>query len=230
MRTRTNRLSRLKQSIDASPVRLGVLREAYEWFRDFGELPDDDDHVAYEVVQQALRGGEEQPVDDEASVAKRVRDAKIAYHQRGRPREQWPPTVRAFLFDEALFGQLPHRKVARAAIAFEVAHGGDVACELFAARHGLPTHGTVGAHVIGFPRRWIRPPYEFQGTRLLVRLDNIRARVPQDDERWFEEQAKAIVEFKRTGQLPDDDLHCDSVLANVELDQILAHKDGKEVA
>ena len=63
MRAREGRMARLKKAIDASPVRRGVVREAYGWFKDFGEL-DDDDHVAYEVVQQALRGGEEQAPED----------------------------------------------------------------------------------------------------------------------------------------------------------------------
>ena len=125
MRARDNRLGRVKQAIEVSPVRRGVLREAYEWFRDFGEF-DDDDHVAYEVVQQALRGGEEQAPEDEARLARRVHVDKSAYQRRDRPAEAWPPTVRNLLFDEALFEEPGIRRLARAAIALEVAHGGDV--------------------------------------------------------------------------------------------------------
>ena len=40
-------------------MRVGVLREAYEWFTMAGELPTDDDSIAYAVVMRALNGGEE---------------------------------------------------------------------------------------------------------------------------------------------------------------------------
>ena len=229
MRARDHRLGRVKQAIEASPVRRGVLREAYEWFKDFGEL-DDDDHVAYEVVQQALRGGEEQAPEDEARLAKRVRADKSAYHQRERPAEAWPPTVRGMLFDEALFEEPGMRRLARAAIALEVTHGGDVESPGFAARHGIPMFGTVSLHIWGWPKKLVQPPYEFQAKRLLARLDNIRGRVPQDDPRWFEEQGKAIVRFRQTGELPDDDLHLDAVLVDVEMDALRAHKKGRNVA
>jgi hypothetical protein len=82
--TRNKRLHRIRHAIDSSPVRLDVLREAYECFAEFGELPDDD-HVAFEVVHQALRGGEEEPLLDDAVVADQVRKARLAYHQRERP-------------------------------------------------------------------------------------------------------------------------------------------------
>ena len=112
MRVRNNRMVGLQQAIDASPVRRGVLRDAYEWFKNVGELPEDDEHVACEVVQQALRGGEERTPEDEARLAVRVRNARLAYHGRERPADQWPPTVRNRLFDEALFEEPPLRRLA----------------------------------------------------------------------------------------------------------------------
>ena len=206
MRSHDNRLGRVKQSIEASPVRRGVLREAYEFFTMFGEL-DDDDHIAYEVVQQALRGGEEQAPEDEARLAKRMRAVKIAYQMRERPAEAWPPTVRNMLFDEALFEEPGMRRLARAAIACEVAHGGDVESPGFAAHHGIPMFGSVSLHIWGWPKILVLPPYEFQAKRLLARVDNIRGRIDQNDPNWSQVQAKAIVRFKQTGELPDDDLH-----------------------
>ena len=229
MRARGNRLGRVKQAIDSSPVRRGVLREAYEFFTMFGEL-DDDDHIAYEVVQQALRGGKEEAPEDEARLVKRVRADKSAYQRRERPAETWPPTVRNLLFDEALFEIPPLRAVARSQIALEVAHGGDVESPAFGARHGLPMYGTVGMHMGGGHNRLVLPPYELQATRLLVRLDNIRGRIDQDDPNWFEAVWNATIRFIQTGELPDDDLRIEYVLANVEVNALLAHKKGRDVS
>jgi len=227
-RSQTKRLGHVRHAIDASPVRRGILLEGYEWFTSFGELPDDL-HVAYEVVQQALRGGEEARLDGEDAVAERVREARLAYHQRKRPSESWPPSVRALLFDEALFEPEPVRNVARAAIATEVAWGGDVENRAFAARHGIPGYGSVGMHVCGWPQKLAVAPYEDQGTRLIVRLDNARRRIPHDDPRWVDEYAKAVVAFRHSGELPDDDLSMEMLLVDVEMDQLRAHKRGKDV-
>lgn len=227
-RTKTNRLSRVRRAIDSSPVRRGILREAYEWFTMFGELVEDD-HVAYEVVMQALRGGEEEPLEDEVKLTKRVSAARLAYQQRERPRESWPPSVRSMLFDEALFDPEPMRNVARASIASEVACGGDVENEAFAARHGIPCYGSVAMHVLGWQAKLAVPPYEDQATRLFVRLDNLRGLIPHDDPRWFEDQANAVVRFFTTGELSDDDVHLEGVLTQVETQLLRAHRKGKDV-
>jgi hypothetical protein len=224
MRAVTKRLGRIRNAIDAAPVRRHLVREAYEWFHDFGELPDDDDHLAYDVVQQALHGGEEGPIVDTASAKK-----PVPFHQRERPSETWPPSVRAMLFDEALFAPAPLRKVARAAIAVEVTFGGDVENAAFGARHGMPTYGCVALHCLGYPKRLAIPPYEEQAKRLFVRLDDVRGRAPQDDPRWFEEQARAVVTFRRTGALPSDEMHLDALLVDVELDLLVAHKRRRDV-
>ncbi len=228
MRASDNRLSRVRRAIDSSPVRRGILREAYEWFTMFGELVEDD-HVAYEVVMQALRGGEEEPLEDEAKLAKRVSAARLAYQQRERPRDSWPPSVRSMLFDEALFEVEPMRNLARAAIASEVARGGDVENEAFAARHGIPCYGSVAMHVFGWQARLVVPPYVDQAKRLFVRLDNLRGRIPHDDPRWSEDQTKAIMRFRSTGELPADEVHLEGVLTHVEIDLLRAHRKGKDV-
>ncbi len=227
MRGRDNRMARLRHTIEGSPVRRPILEEAYAWFREFGDLPDDQ-HVAFEVVERALRGGDEDPPDDETRITNRMRAAELAY-RRGE-RAAMPPTVRGLLFDEALFAAPPMRALARALIAVEVAYGGDVESAGFGARHGIPVHGSVAMHIAGYPKKWVTPPYEHQATQLLVRLDNIRQRVPYRDDSWFEAQAKAIAAFQTTGELPKDDLHFEAVLANVELDQLIAHGKGKDVA
>lgn len=185
MRARDRRLGRVKDAIDGAPVQRHLLREEYGWFRDWGELSDDD-HMAYEVVAQALRGGKEEDLT-----------GNIPFHKRERPGEQWPPSVRAMLFDEALDPCPPLRRLARAAIATEVAWGGDVENPGFAARHGIPAYGSVAMHVVGWPRRLTVPPYQDQARRLLVRLDNVRGRIDHEDPRWLKDQANAIVAFWR---------------------------------
>jgi hypothetical protein len=227
MRAHTKRIGRIRDAIDAAPVRRGILNEAYEWFTMFGELTDDD-HVAFEVVEKALRGGEDAPLEAEGRIAKRVAKARLAYHRREHPRDTWPPSVRAMLFDEALFDPEPLRGIARAAIATEVAWGGDVENPAFAARHGIPGYGSVAMHVCGYPRQLAIPPYEDQAERLFVRLDNLRGRIDQDNPDW-EAQGRALAAFWQAGELPGDDLLLEGVLVNVELDLLHAHKRGKKV-
>lgn len=228
-RTRTKRLGRVRDAVDASPVRREVLKEAYEWFTLFGELTDDD-HVAFEVVERALRGGQDAPVENEAVVVKRADRARVAYHQREHPHQTWPPSVRGMIFDEALFEAEPMRKLARAAITLEVIHGGDVENPAFMARFGIPAYGCVAMHVMRWQDRLSMAPYEDDATRLFVRLDNVRGRIDQDDPNWSTVQAKAIVAFHRHGELPDDELLLEAVLVDVGLDLLQAHKRGKDVA
>ena len=175
MKARSRRLGRVQNAIDAAPVQEHLLKEAYEWFQWFGELPGDD-HIAYEVVQRALRGGREAYPED-----------PVPFRRRKRPRDEWPPSVRAMLFDEALEEESQTRELARQAIACEVAFGGDVENPAFAARFGIPGYGTVGMHMLDLPRKLRIPPYEHQATRLFVRLDKVRGKVPKDP-RWAEAQ------------------------------------------
>lgn len=230
MRTRDRRTGQVLRAIEDAPVRPHLLREAYEWFTSFGELPDDDELVAYEVVHQALRGGKERIPGARGA----ARDA----HKAGQPYQgrkeletsDWPPSVRSMLFEEALFGHPKIRDLARAQIGVEVAYGGDVESPGFGARHGLPMYGSIALHMSGWRQRLVRPPYEFQATRLLARLDNLCGRIPNDDDRWLDAMAEATVRFKVTGELPANDQMAEMVLANVEMDQLMAHKAGRDVA
>jgi hypothetical protein len=231
MRTRDRRIGQVMKAIEVAPVRRHLLREAYEWFKSVGELPEDNDLVAYEVVQQALRGGEERPLEDDRQVAHRARRASLVHNGRTKlEAPDWPPTVRALLFDEALFAHPNLRAVACAQIAVEVAYGGDVESPGFGARHGIPMYGSIAMHMSGWRKRLERPPYEFQAARLFVRIDNLCGRIPNDDDSWLDAMAEAIVRFKMTGELPADDQMAETVLANVQMDQLVAHKAGRDVA
>lgn len=230
MRRLTTRLARVQKAIDDSPVRRKVLREAYDWFWMFGELTDDD-HVAYEVVQLALNGGKERPLVREEQLASKVKKAGPAYWNRGHlPYRNEPETVRDRLFEEALFERGQLRQAARCAITMEVANGGDVESPGFASRHGMPLHASAGMHVLGYPQKWATPPYEIQAQRLFTRLDALRFRIAEDDSAWFEVQVDAVVHFLQTGELPEDELRAEVLLAEVELEQLVAHKQGRDVS
>ena len=231
MRARDRRIGQVMRAIEVAPVRQHLLREAYEWFTSFGELPDDDDLVAYEVVHQALRGGQERPLRVESLATRGLRKTGQEPHGRdAMETHDWPPTVRAMLFEEALFAHPKIRDLARAQISVEVAYGGDVESPGFGARHGMPMYGSIAVHMSGWRQRLVRPPYEFQATRLLTRLDGLCGRIPNDDDGWLDAMAEATVRFKMTGELPADDQMAEMVLANVEMDQLIAHKAGKDVA
>ena len=209
MKPRNKRLARITQAVEAAPLLTSVMDEWYPWFRDFGELSEDD-QVARCVVHRALRGGEDEPLSEAAAF------------------EEF--SVRNRLFDEALHDPLPLRRVARAAIALEVAHGGSVESPGFASRYGMPVHTSVGMHMLGYPNRWVQPPYENQGHRLLARLDCIRARINTDNPLWFTQQVDAHMAFLRTGVLPGEDLRREALLAHLELDQLVRHKRGVDVS
>jgi hypothetical protein len=231
MRTRDRRIGQVLRAIEDAPVRPHLLREAYEWFTAFGELPDDDELVAYEVVHQALRGGEERIPGARGAAARDAHKAGQPYQGRKElETSDWPPSVRSMLFEEALFAHPKIRDLARAQIGVEVAYGGDVESPGFGARHGIPMYGSIAMHMSGWRKRLERPPYEFQAARLFVRIDNLCGRIPNDDDRWLNAMSEAIVRFKETGVLPSGDQMAETVLANVELDQLVAHKAGKDVA
>jgi hypothetical protein len=227
MKRRDTRVARLRIAIEASPVHRGILNEAYDAFCGFGELPDED-LVAFEVVQRALRGGEEVRFEGDGQVARRRSEVEVAYRRRSR--SLWPMTIRQLLFYEALFEPQVIRRLTRHVIAHEVWLGADVESTGFAARHGTPTFGLATFHATDYPWARIKPPYEYQAKELRVRFDKLRARIPAGDQRWFEFQSKAIIAFREDGTLPREDLHLEMVLANVELDHLLAHPTDEDAA
>jgi hypothetical protein len=230
MRTRDKRIGQVHRAISVAPIRRRVLREAYEIFQWFGELPDED-QIADAVLRQALRGGATVDPREESHLEMMIR-LTVTPERREHgviPSEQ--PNVRESLFCEAMDANPYVRKIARAAIAVEVAHNGKVEDPNFAAHHGLPKHNSVAMHVLGYPQKWARPPYEEQAARLFARQDELRERTPNpnEDPDWFDEQADVIIEFQQTGVLPEDDLRREALLAHIELDALILHKRGRDV-
>ena len=87
----------------------------------------------------------------------------------------------------------------------------------------LPDYGSVGLHVLGFPECLAKPPYEDQTQRLCDRFASLRERLDQDDRGWMDGFGEAAILFLHEGELPDDELMCEAVLANGEFMGILGH-------
>ena len=111
-----------------------------------------------------------------------------------------------------------------------VCRGGDVTDPEFANEHGLPEFGTVGMHVLGYPRRLAKAPYEEQGKRLFDRYDEIRRRMDRSPDDDFEPLAEAFLAFEERGELPADGLMRDYVLAEFEIEMLREHRAGRDVA
>lgn len=81
----------------------------------------------------------------------------------------------------------------------------------------------MGWHLIGLPERIVKPPYEEQARRLFDRFDDLRERIDRDDRRWMDAYGEAALLFLHEGELPDDELMCEVVLANGEFMGLLRH-------
>jgi hypothetical protein len=223
MRAVDKRLDKLRGAIIAAPVLPHVMDEAYEWFTMFGELPEEpeEDNVALAVMRRALNGGADpRPADSQEAFAEQLREVQHIAHM----------SVREPLFAEAMHKDPFVRTTARSAITVEVAYHADVESPAFASRRGLPVFGTVGMHVLGFPGRWVVPPYEDQGERLLRRYDELRSRIDQRRPNWFDPIRAALLAFHIEGTLPKDALMLELALADAELDLHRANKRGQDVA
>ncbi len=90
----------------------------------------------------------------------------------------------------------------------------------------IPDWGSVGWHLIGLPERMVKPPYENQAQRLFDRFDDLRGRIDRDDSRWMDAYGEAAMVFLHEGELPEDELMCEVVLANGEFMGLLQHHVG----
>jgi hypothetical protein len=88
-------------------------------------------------------------------------------------------------------------------------------------------YGSATLHVARWEESLVRPPYEHQAKCLLARYDNIRGRLDQDDGGAKVENALAA--FRKDGQLPNDEVLMDAVLAHIELEALFGHKLGQDV-
>ena len=225
---RHTRIQRLSQHVAARPLREDVVTEEYDYFAHTGELPDDQ-RLAVAVVDLALRGGPA-PVREELSpqaLAELIRSiAEWANKSEAEPEPPARPSLRPILFHEALHGDDLERQAARLALRIEVHRGGDVASPAFLADRAPPEHASLALHLLGIPECLAKPPYVAQAQRLFARYRDLRASIDYDDPEWFAPIADAIPRFRRHGELPDDELVLDCVLADSELLALMANYGG----
>ena len=229
MRQRRNlRLQHLAQHLAHRPLRGDVVAEEFDRFRHSGELPEDQ-RLAVAVVELALRGGpaaEPRQMSLAETMARLPALVRELEEAAAEPQPPDRPPLRRVLFREALRGEGVERQAARLALRIEVGRGGDVASREFLADRDPPEHAFLGLHLLGFPECLAKPPFVEQAQRLFARQAEIRARIDHEDPAWFEPIAEAIRRFRRHGELPDDELVLDCVLADGELLALMAHYGG----
>lgn len=219
------RLDQVHERLGSPTVVRELARRAFEVFRKTGVLPDDQE-VAHEVVQRVLRGYDAFP-NTGHPVLDRQRAIRAAVETPDRP----PDPVLDSLLDEAVWAPDPMRWAARDALRGLAGIGLDVTKPLSAGRD-VEKHirGSVGLTLLGFPDVLYTPPYEERAERLLANFASLRERVGDDDDEWFGALRAAELAFEQRGELPSDDLQRRVVLAVQELDALMRHGIGEDVA
>jgi hypothetical protein len=219
------RIDRLRESIARLPFQRSVLDPAFEHFCNTGKLPTDDERLVQALLDRALRGGgaEAQELSHlEKLILQVVTEKESAQGTHG--------TVREHLFAEAMHEGAFVRKLARLAITYLVFMDGDVCDPAFGSERGLPTHGTVGMHVMDLEARLVKPPYEEQAQRLFRRMDELRARIDYNKDGWWDPIRDALLAFLTDGALPPEGIVGDWVFALVEYDCLWRHGRKEDVA
>ena len=194
----TKRVRQLEQAVAVQPLRAELVQEAFERFRETGELPEVE-RVAIAVLRKALEQREEsdpdaEPVDLLAGIKRLVEI--VDQIEAGTLPEPRPDEIRRQLYDEAVCDEECVRLAAREALQSLATRGRDVTRPLYLDEEiGIPEYGTVGLHVLGWPECLVAPPYEKQARRLLDRFARLRKRVDPDDQAWFRSLAEAVRRF-----------------------------------
>lgn len=220
------RVEKVKHQFATRPIPQQVVDEAFEEFRYEGELPDDQRLAELVCGRAGYRNVPTDPDGVEAAILRVV--ARVV--ERRETGAEPLPLVRDALFDEARYGPDPVKRWARNALRVLVCRGGDVTDPMLANEHGLPEFGTVGMHVLGYPRRLAKAPFEEQGRRLFDRYDEIRRRMNYSADEDFGPMAEAFQAFEERGELPADELMRDYVLAEYEIEMLREHRAGRDVA
>ena len=72
----------------------------------------------------------------------------------------------------------------------------------------------------------VKPPYEEQAQRLFDQFHDIRERIDRDDRQWMDAYGEAAMVFLHEGELPEDELMREAVLAYGEFFGLLQHHVG----
>jgi hypothetical protein len=219
-RTR-KRLVDVEDAIWSQPIPTEVTTAAFEHFRTTGELPAND-RVAVAVARRVKHGRDASTQSSELEYQAIVRD-----FLRNGPRPGDP--FRDQLIKEAICAPDPVGEIARILLVVFTQAGHDFTGPVFADRPA-PKYGTAGKTLLNIPGRWVKPPYEEQGARLLAQLDDLHRRLPRDDEEWDAALCVAITRFQLHGERPDDELMMECILAYGEMAMHELNAKGRDVA
>lgn len=219
-----NRVAAVANVLGSRTVARSLAQPAFKVFRDTGALPEDPG-VAHEVVQRALRGYDAFPDTGDPPVD-RQQAIRAAVEAPLRP----PDPIMDELYDEAVWAPQPMRWAAREVLQQLAALGLDVTAPLFAGRQVKDcVPGMVGLSLLGISEILSTTPHESRAAELNSRLARLQERVG-DDPQWFGALQDAEATFEASGELPADELLREGVLAAREIDALLAHGLGQEVA
>ncbi len=226
MNQRTKRALRVRSRLDSLPLREEAVREAFEHFKMFGELPEQE-RLAQAVIESAIVG-EVQTVNEGNDLMRAFRQLREERDAPGgKPKER---TLREYLLDHAGFAPEPLRAHARLACGVLAAKGHDLTDPRTLADAPLPEHNGIGMALLGYPDKLATEPYVEQAQRLFARFAVLRDRTPACADEWLEDFEGAAIAFGETGEFPDDELMREAVLAAVEFECLLRHKRGVDVA
>ena len=134
------------------------------------------------------------------------------------------------LYDEAVFGSGMVRDAARCMLRGMATVGLDPSLPQFVGHPWDPAErGNVGVSLMGFPECLAKAPYEEQAERLFVRLDLLQV-IAEEDRRWLEQLDYAAEKFQNGGEWPDDHLVLEAILVLGEIDALVQHTCGQDVA
>lgn len=218
------RVQQVERHFAAAPIPPKIVKAALEHFRATGELPDEIP-LAWLVVRRAKAGydciyGPGDRFDFAASIRAAIET---------KPRVEDP--LMDSLYVEAILGDGMRREAARLTLRAFASAGLDPSEPLLAGKDmDIPDWGGVGIHFLGLTERLVKAPYEAQAERLFAHYEVLRDRVPQGDHAWFDRLGVAVGDLHERGELPDDELVRDAVLADAELRTLFRHAAGEDVA
>jgi hypothetical protein len=232
MARKRQRLDRAEDALRNMPVRADLLQEAFTTFCETGELPEEK-RLAWAVCKQALNGGK--PLPAYTSDKPRLADLIVEAMKAQREGKDWrfpkEVSVRERLFDEAVYAPEGLRVFARGVLKIRIGFlEEDPTDPNWLVNQPLPDFPGIGLFMLGFPRRYAKPPYEEQAERLFARASDLRNnRINHDDPTWQPAFDSAIRDVEDYGKIPEPGLLRDAVLMILELHVLRMHSRGESV-
>jgi hypothetical protein len=216
---RRKRIERLQKVFRGAPVSADVVRDACERFRTTGELPDNV-RVARGVLSWCDTGINSaeysQDFQGRAALIRATVESLEVPHD----------VVMSALRKEAVYAIEPVREAARRMLKSMAEAGGDPSAPMFVeCGYEVPemTCGSMALTLLGFPECLAMPENAERADVVFAKLRELRERIP-DDATWFRRLDAAVTRHRATGELPDDGLLADAVVADAELLELMREK------